>query len=72
MADISVKDSFEPKEYGLYDDVYSIFEAHHHPIILVEESAMRWMGLRVSSDEVRSTVFAEVVNDRGLSTSLEP
>jgi hypothetical protein len=37
---------------GYLNDVISIFKAHQHPIILLEESALRWMGLRVSPEEV--------------------
>jgi hypothetical protein len=43
-----------PKD-GYLDDVFSIFKAHQHPLILVEESAIRWMGLRVSPEEVNIT-----------------
>lgn len=37
---------------GYLDDVYIIFKAHQHPFILVEESALRWMGQRVYPMEV--------------------
>ncbi|KAH0565360.1 hypothetical protein GP486_001243 [Trichoglossum hirsutum] len=36
---------------GYFDHVASVFRAHQHPIILVEEYAMRWMGLAVFSSE---------------------
>ena len=37
---------------GYFDDVAAILAAREHPIILVEETALRWMGQRVSSDAV--------------------
>lgn len=43
----------ERRQDGYYDCVFSIFESYHHPIILVEDGAMRWMGLRMCSEEVR-------------------
>ncbi|MCJ1282490.1 hypothetical protein MMC26_001813 [Xylographa opegraphella] len=43
--------SSRTREIGYSDGVYSVFEAHHHPIILVEDGAMRWMGLRVCPEE---------------------
>jgi hypothetical protein len=46
------KQSVELPKNGYLDDVLSIFKARQHPFILVEESAMRWMGLRVSPEEV--------------------
>ena len=52
MADTSVEDSLEIRKDGFFDNVYSIFEAHHHPLIIVEEAAMRWMGLRVAPEDV--------------------
>ncbi|KAI9763497.1 MAG: hypothetical protein M1839_006445 [Geoglossum umbratile] len=36
---------------GYFDHVASVFRARQHPIILVEEYAMRWMGLAVVSSE---------------------
>ncbi|KAI9807964.1 MAG: hypothetical protein M1825_005271 [Sarcosagium campestre] len=36
-------------ESGYFDHVATILAARHHPIIIVEEAALRWMGLRVSS-----------------------
>jgi len=52
MVDTSVEGPFETRKDGYFDDVYTIFEAHHHPLILVEEAAMRWMGLRTCPEEV--------------------
>ena len=40
---------------GYLDDVFSIFKARQHPVVLVEESAIRWMGVRVSPEEVNIT-----------------
>jgi len=37
---------------GYFDHVFAVFKARQHPIVLVEEAAMRWMGLRVINDEV--------------------
>jgi hypothetical protein len=34
---------------GFFDHVVAVFSARQHPIILVEEWAMRWMGVAVSS-----------------------
>ncbi|KAI9869776.1 MAG: hypothetical protein M1830_005099, partial [Pleopsidium flavum] len=51
MADSSTMDSFRERQDGYFDDVYSIFEAYHHPVVLVEDGAMRWMGLRVCLEE---------------------
>lgn len=42
----------KPAKDGYLDDVFSIFKARQHPFVLVEESALRWMGLRVSPEEV--------------------
>jgi hypothetical protein len=44
-----------PLKDGYLDDVFSIFKVHQHPFVLVEESALRWMGLRVSPEEVNIT-----------------
>jgi hypothetical protein len=44
-----------PLKKGYLDDVVSIFKARQHPLVLVEESAMRWMGVRVSPEEVNIT-----------------
>ena len=52
MAESST-DSSRARQNGYFDDVYSVFEAYHHPIVLVEEGAMRWMGLRTCPEEVR-------------------
>jgi hypothetical protein len=41
-----------PSKNGYLDDVFSIFKARRHPFVLVEESALSWMGLRVSPEEV--------------------
>jgi hypothetical protein len=41
-----------PPKHGYLDNVFSVFKARQHPFILVEESAMRWMGSRVSPEEV--------------------
>jgi hypothetical protein len=49
------KQPVRPLKDGYLDDVCSIFKARQHPIVLVEESAMRWMGVRVSSEEVNIT-----------------
>ncbi|KAL2614049.1 hypothetical protein R1flu_025741 [Riccia fluitans] len=35
-------------ETGYFDHVAAILGAYQHPIIVVEEAAMRWMGLRVT------------------------
>jgi len=40
---------------GYLDDVFSIFKARQHPVVLVEESALHWMGLRVFPEEVNIT-----------------
>jgi hypothetical protein len=47
-----VKMSASSPKDGFLDDLFSIFKARQHPIVLVEESALRWMGLRVSPIEV--------------------
>jgi len=41
-----------PLKKSYLDDVFSIFKASQHPFVLVEESVMRWMGLRVFPEEV--------------------
>ncbi|MCJ1431686.1 hypothetical protein MMC27_001041 [Xylographa pallens] len=43
--------SSRTRENGYFDCIYSVFEAHRHPIILVEDGAMRWMGLRMCPEE---------------------
>ena len=40
---------------GYCDDIATILAAHEHPIIVVEETALRWMGQRVSSQAVISS-----------------
>jgi hypothetical protein len=30
---------------GWFDQLSSIFEAHDHPVILVEDAALSWMGV---------------------------
>jgi hypothetical protein len=47
-----------PYGHGPLDAVFSIFKARQHPIILVEEAAFRWMGLRVYPIEVQSQPLA--------------
>jgi hypothetical protein len=47
--------SDEDRESGYFDGLYSVFEAHQHPIILVEQCAMRWMGLRVTPEQVSNS-----------------
>jgi hypothetical protein len=37
---------------GYLNDVFLIFKARQHPFVLVEEAALRWMGLRVFPKEV--------------------
>src|SRR3954447_17691168 len=44
-----------PAKNGYLDDLFSIFKARQHPFVVVEESALRWMGLRVSPYEVNIT-----------------
>jgi hypothetical protein len=41
-----------PPNTGYLDDVFSIFKARQHPVVLVEESALHWMGLQVFPEEV--------------------
>jgi hypothetical protein len=41
-----------PSKNGYLNEVFLIFKAHQHPFVLVEESALRWMGLRVSAEDV--------------------
>lgn len=53
MTDSSTMASSRARQDGYLDGVYSIFEAHHHPVVVVEDGAMRWMGLRVCPEEVR-------------------
>lgn len=45
----------DPNELtGYCDDIAAILAAREHPIIVVEETALRWMGQRVSSQAVKS------------------
>ena len=37
---------------GYLDDVLTVFERFRHPFVLVEEEAMRWMGIRVGLIDV--------------------
>ena len=37
---------------GYFEQVAAILHTHNHPIVLLEESAVRWMGQRVSNAEV--------------------
>ena len=53
----STTNTSRARQNGYFDDVYSVFEAYHHPIILVEEGAMRWMGLRTCPEEVRQKYY---------------
>ncbi|MCJ1274917.1 hypothetical protein MMC21_002715 [Puttea exsequens] len=43
--------SSRTRQDGYFDGMYSVFEAHLHPIVVVEDGAMRWMGLRVCPEE---------------------
>lgn len=47
MADSPTMDSSRARQDGYFDNVYSIFEAYKHSVIVVEDGAMRWMGLRL-------------------------
>lgn len=49
------KQPVRPLKDGYLNDVFSIFKARQHPFVLLEESAMRWMGLRVAAAEVNIT-----------------
>jgi hypothetical protein len=49
------KQPVRPLKNGYLNDVFSIFKVRQHPFILLEESALRWMGLRVSPEEVNIT-----------------
>jgi hypothetical protein len=46
------KRSARPSKSGYLDDVFLIFKARQHPFVPAEESALRWMGLRVTPEEV--------------------
>lgn len=46
------KEPASPVRDGFLDEVFLIFKVRQHPIVLVEESALRWMGSRVSPEEV--------------------
>lgn len=48
----SEKQPVRTVEHGYLDEVFAIFKARQHPIVLLEESALPWMGLRVFADEV--------------------
>ncbi|EEQ89584.1 hypothetical protein RJZ56_000232 [Blastomyces dermatitidis] len=51
---------------GYLDDVCSIFDRHNHPIILVEQCAMLWMGIAGSPTEydflVRDSQLDDIVS----------
>jgi len=49
------KQPVRPLKNGYLDDMFSIFKARQHPFILLEESALCWVGLRVSLEEVNIT-----------------
>lgn len=34
----------QPKEDDYFDPLFSVFEAHKHPVILLNQAAGRWMG----------------------------
>jgi len=51
----ALKMSASSPNHGFLDGLFSIFKARQHPIVLVEESALRWMGLRVSPIEVNNS-----------------
>jgi hypothetical protein len=36
----------DPEQDGYFNPVADVFARHGHPIIVVEESAFRWMGVR--------------------------
>jgi|SRR5271168_4260149 len=44
-----------PVKNGYLDDIFSISKARQHPFVLMEESTLRWMGLRVSLKKVNIT-----------------
>lgn len=58
MPDYSIDMSVQKREDCGLDNVFTIFKAYNHPVLLVEECAMRWMGLRVSPEEVRERTTA--------------
>lgn len=50
------------KDYELetdrLDEVFAVFNARQHPIIVVEECAKQWMGLRIRPENERfNSVF---------------
>ena len=40
---------------GYFDYVFLVFKARQHPIVLLEEYALRWMSIRVNPEEVNIT-----------------
>jgi hypothetical protein len=52
MSPTKEKQPAKPVKYGYFDNVFAILKARQHPFVLVEESALHWMGLRVCSKEV--------------------
>jgi hypothetical protein len=46
------KQPVRPLKNGYLGDVFSIFKARPYPFVLVEESALHWMGIRVFPEEV--------------------
>ena len=45
---------------GYFDHVVAVMVAFQHPIIILEEAALRWMGVPVSSSCVSAASFSEV------------
>jgi hypothetical protein len=55
------------EETGYFDDIVDILRAREHPIIMLEEAAMRWMGLPVGSNNldllIKDCQFDQILAD---------
>jgi hypothetical protein len=40
-------------QVGFLDEVFTIFDDHSHPVVLVGDQALRWMAVALVTYEVR-------------------
>jgi hypothetical protein len=40
-------------QVGFLDEVFTIFDDHSHPVVLIGDQALRWMAVALMTDEVR-------------------
>jgi hypothetical protein len=41
------------REVGFLDELFTIFDDHSYPVVLIGDQALRWMAVGLMTDEVR-------------------